>query len=145
MWIWSGLRVMKNYRTFFHVPITYIPLSSSLMKYLTLVTRGGWHLTCKMYWLVSVGLEYKSVDSTPSDKELEVSRKETLSEKQLQNHSWALDIRRKKFQTVQCLSWVFPWLPSNILRNLLVREEMSKPNTTVGKSHSCGDKRCKCC
>ena len=36
MWIWSGLRVMKNYRTFFHVPITYIPLSSSLMKYLTL-------------------------------------------------------------------------------------------------------------
>jgi hypothetical protein len=27
---------MKNYRTFFHVPITYIPLSSSLMKYLTL-------------------------------------------------------------------------------------------------------------
>ena len=36
MWIWSGLRVMKNYRTFFHVPITFIPLSSSLMKYLTL-------------------------------------------------------------------------------------------------------------
>ena len=36
MWIWSGLRVMKNYRTFFHVPITYIPPSSSLMKYLTL-------------------------------------------------------------------------------------------------------------
>ena len=36
VWIWSGLRVMKNYRTLFHVPITYIPLSSSLMKYLTL-------------------------------------------------------------------------------------------------------------
>ena len=36
MWIWSGLRVMKYYRTFFHVPITFIPLSSSLMKYLTL-------------------------------------------------------------------------------------------------------------
>ena len=36
MWIWSELRVMKNYRIFFHVPITYIPLSSSLMKYLTL-------------------------------------------------------------------------------------------------------------
>jgi hypothetical protein len=27
---------------------------------------------------VSVGLEYKSVDSTPSDKELEVSRKEIV-------------------------------------------------------------------
>ena len=43
-----------------------------------------------------------------------------------------------------------PWLPSNnqtpnSLRNLLVRAEMSKPNTTIGKSHSCGDKRCKCC
>ena len=36
MWIWSGLRVMKNYRAFFHVPITYIALSSSLMKYITL-------------------------------------------------------------------------------------------------------------
>jgi hypothetical protein len=36
MWIWSGLSVMKNYRTFFHMPITYIPPSSSLMKYLTL-------------------------------------------------------------------------------------------------------------
>jgi hypothetical protein len=36
MWIWSGLRMMKNYRAFFHVPITYIPLSSSLMKYRTL-------------------------------------------------------------------------------------------------------------
>jgi hypothetical protein len=33
----------------------------------------------------------------------------------------------------------------NSLRNLLVRAEMSKPNTTIGKSHSCGDKRCKCC
>jgi hypothetical protein len=22
---------------------------------------------------------------------------------------------------------------------------MSKPNTTIGKSHSCGDKCCKCC
>jgi hypothetical protein len=29
--------------------------------------------------------------------------------------------------------------------NLLVRAEMSMPNTTIGKSHSCGDKRCKCC
>ena len=27
---------MKSYRTVFHVPMTYIPLSSSLMKYLTL-------------------------------------------------------------------------------------------------------------
>ena len=33
----------------------------------------------------------------------------------------------------------------NSLRNLLVRAEISKPNTTIGKSHSCGDKRCKCC
>ena len=32
----------------------------------------------------------------------------------------------------------------NSLRNLLVRAEISKPNTTIGKSHSCGDKRCKC-
>ena len=36
MWIWSGLRVMKNCRTFFLGPITSIPPSSSLMKYLTL-------------------------------------------------------------------------------------------------------------
>jgi hypothetical protein len=26
-----------------------------------------------------------------------------------------------------------------------VRAEISKPNTTIGNSHSCGDKRCKCC
>jgi hypothetical protein len=31
------------------------------------------------------------------------------------------------------------------LRNLLVRAEISKPNTNISKSHSCGDKRCKCC
>ena len=31
----------------------------------------------------------------------------------------------------------------NSLRNLLVRVEISKPSTTMGKSHSCGDKRCK--
>jgi hypothetical protein len=33
----------------------------------------------------------------------------------------------------------------NSLRNLLVRVDISKPNTTIGKSHSCGDKHCKCC
>ena len=43
-----------------------------------LVTWGGWQLLGKRYWLVSVGLEYKSVDSTPYDKELEVSRKEMV-------------------------------------------------------------------
>ena len=49
------------------------------------------------------------------------------------------------------LSKVFPEPPMvafkqpNSLRNLLVRAEMSKPNTTIGRSHSCGDKRCKCC
>jgi hypothetical protein len=48
------------------------------------------------------------------------------------------------------LSKVFPEPPMvafkqpNSLRNLLVRAEMAKPNTTIGKSHSCGDKRCKC-
>jgi peptide-methionine (R)-S-oxide reductase len=53
----------------------------------------------------------------------------------------------KKFK----LSKVFPEPPMvafkqpNSLRNLLVRAEMSKPNTTIGNSHSCGDKRCKCC
>ena len=53
----------------------------------------------------------------------------------------------KKFK----LSKVFPEPPMvafkqpNSLRNLLVRAEMSKPNTTIGKSHSCGDKWCKCC
>ena len=26
-----------------------------------------------------------------------------------------------------------------------MRAEISKPNTSIGKSHSCGDKRCKCC
>jgi hypothetical protein len=49
------------------------------------------------------------------------------------------------------LSKVFPEPPMvafkqpNSMRNLLVRAEMPKPNTTIGKSHSCGDKRCKCC
>jgi hypothetical protein len=49
------------------------------------------------------------------------------------------------------LSKVFPWPPMvafkqpNTLRNLLVRAEISKPNATIDKSHSCGDKRCKCC
>jgi hypothetical protein len=33
----------------------------------------------------------------------------------------------------------------NSLKNLLVRAEISKPNTNIGKSYSCGDKRCKCC
>ena len=32
----------------------------------------------------------------------------------------------------------------NSLRNLLLRAEISKPNTTIDKSHACGDKRCKC-
>ena len=49
------------------------------------------------------------------------------------------------------LSKVFPeptmvaFKQRNSLRNLLVRAEMLKPNTTIDKSHSCGDKRCKCC
>ena len=29
--------------------------------------------------------------------------------------------------------------------NIHVYIYISKPNTTIGKSHSCGDKRCKCC
>ena len=33
----------------------------------------------------------------------------------------------------------------NSVRNLLVRAEMSKPSTTIGKSHSCGHNHCKCC
>ena len=33
----------------------------------------------------------------------------------------------------------------NSLRKLLVRAEISTPKTTIGKSNSCGDKRCKCC
>jgi hypothetical protein len=46
------------------------------------------------------------------------------------------------------LSKVFPAPPmvafkqTNNLRNLLVRADISKP---IGKSHSCGDTRCKCC
>jgi hypothetical protein len=70
-----------------------------------------------------------------------------LSAKQLQHRSWALDIRRKNSK----LSKIFPEPPMvafkqpNNLRNLLVQAEMLKPNTTIGKSHSCGDKRCKCC
>ena len=43
-----------------------------------LVTWVGWQLLGKRYWLVSIGLKYKSVDSTPSDKELEVSKKEMV-------------------------------------------------------------------
>ena len=45
---------------------------------------------------------------------------------------------------------VFPHPPMiafkqpNSLRTLLVRAEISKPNTIMGKSHSCGDKRLKC-
>jgi hypothetical protein len=27
----------------------------------------------------------------------------------------------------------------------LVREEISKPSKTIGNSHSCGHKHCKCC
>jgi hypothetical protein len=44
-----------------------------------LVTWGGWHLLDKRYWLVSVGSRYKSVDCSPSDKELEVSRREMIA------------------------------------------------------------------
>jgi hypothetical protein len=40
---------------------------------------------------------------------------------------------------------MFAFKQPNSLGNLLVRAEMSTPNTTIGKSHSCGDKRCKCC
>ena len=49
------------------------------------------------------------------------------------------------------LSKVFPEPPMvafkqpNSLRNLLVWAEMSQPNTTIGKRHSCGDKCCKSC
>ena len=49
------------------------------------------------------------------------------------------------------LSKVFPEPPMvalkqpNSLRNMLVRAQISTPNTTIGKIHSCGDKRCKCC
>ena len=49
------------------------------------------------------------------------------------------------------LSKIFPQPPMvafkqpSSLRNLLVRAEISMPNTPIGKSHSCGDKRCKCC
>jgi hypothetical protein len=54
-------------------------------------------------------------------------------------------------ETNSKLSKVFPEPPMvafkqpNSLRNLLVRENISKPNTTICKSHSCGDNRCKCC
>ena len=53
----------------------------------------------------------------------------------------------KKFK----LSKVFPEPPMaafkqpSSLRNLLGRTEISKPNTTIGKSHSCGEKHSKCC
>ena len=46
---------------------------------------------------------------------------------------------------------IFPATPmvalkqSNSMKNLLVWAEMSKPSTTIGKSHSCGHKHCKCC
>ena len=49
------------------------------------------------------------------------------------------------------LSKVFPEPPivafkqPNSLRSLCLHAEISKPNTTIGKSLSCGDKRCKCC
>jgi hypothetical protein len=54
-------------------------------------------------------------------------------------------------ETNSKLSKIFPEPPMvafkqpNSLRNLLVWAEIFKPNTTIGKSHSCGDKRCKCC
>jgi hypothetical protein len=71
-------------------------------------------------------------------------QKHTMHTK-IQQHTY----RRKNHQCQ--LSKVFPeplmvaFKQPNSLRNLLVRAEMSKPNTTIGKSHSCGDKRCKCC
>ena len=58
-------------------------------------------------------------------------------------------IRRTSVEKNSKLSKVLPEPPMiafkepNSLRNLLVRAEISKPNTTMGKSHSCGDKRCK--
>ena len=63
--------------TLFVTPSFQIILRAWLYGML-LVTWGGWQLLGKRYWLVSVGLEYKSVDSTSSDKELEVSRKEMV-------------------------------------------------------------------
>jgi hypothetical protein len=43
----------------------------------------------------------------------------------------ALDIRWKNFQTAQNLSWAMvAFKQPNSLRNLLVRAEISKPNTT---------------
>jgi hypothetical protein len=43
-----------------------------------LVIWGGWQLLDKRYWLVLIGLEYTSVDCSPSDYELQVSRNEMV-------------------------------------------------------------------
>jgi hypothetical protein len=40
---------------------------------------------------------------------------------------------------------IYIYKQPNSLKNLLVRAEISKPNTNIGKSYSCRDKRCKCC
>ena len=58
-------------------------------------------------------------------------------------------IHRTSVEKNSKLSKVLPEPPMiafkqpNSLRNLLVRAEISKPNTIMGKIHSCGDKRCK--
>ena len=175
---------MKNYRTFFHVPITYIPLSSSLMKYLTLpfpsstllalyrkvymyypqiytsnlstpintfclaavillmwlrayhtvkllesgefappinFWKNDW-INLKIIWkegvtnkilsrkvlsklITSPGAAYFSTKKNRNVKEPLVSSHTTHVWETASHYSWALDIRRKKFHTVQSLSW----------------------------------------
>ena len=55
--------------------------------------------------ITSPGAVYFSTKKNRNVKEPLVSSHIIPSEKQLQHHSWALDIRRKKFKTVQSLSW----------------------------------------
>jgi hypothetical protein len=207
---------MKNYRTFFHVPITCIPLSSSLMKYLTLPFPSSTLLALypQMYtpnlptpintfclaavillmWLRAyhtVKLLESGEFAPPTNLwkndwvNLKIIWKEGVTNKVLSRKVLTKLITspgaayfstkknrnvcvltyhpclRNSFNTIRGhwttvekkskLSKVFPEPPMvafkqpNNLRNLLVRAEMSKPNTTIGKSHSCGDKRCKCC
>ena len=118
---------MKHYRAFFHVPIAHPPLSSSLMKYITLPFPSSTLLV--LYRKVNNPQIYTPSIPTPINTFLS-SRCHPPHVTKSISYSQALRFRRI------CSD-------DKSLKKRL--GEMSKPSTTIGKSHSCGHKHCKCC